>query len=493
MRIKKLFVLFLIFIMVYSCSELLKPEVSGEKHEIEPPQTRVLNIPSPNAAEPLDQLYESVQYIGWNGISDNSIIKGYHYQITTKFLDSDEVFEQETVYTEKDRKLIVFPSKESVNQQTIRVFAEDIKGNIDPVGDSLEIYTRQSVSPETEIVFPVWGDTLLVSKETDYIYQGIKVVVADSQPNPNLYANPPEIMDYLYKVDDGEWLGPVPDSAFYIDPAQITGNLEGSHTLYVKARNTAFKDDDTPASIEMYFYEPDHDELEWLVIDDTYDDRFGVSDTKQDDYFSEVFNGVVPGNYGMWDYASQGVVSAKEISKYKNVLYHCEHTRSSHLNEFVPILWQYVETGGNLMITSKEILDNLERPDIVEELKYFGNFTKDILHLDNYYDNVPNKLQAVTFGSDSVLVDESKISAAIGGVTDVTYINGLGNFAEPVFRFATADSAALNWNGRTVGSGYYNDTFRILFCGFPLYPFTVEAGQAILRKAITYFEEDKPF
>jgi len=493
MSIKKLLILVLIFITIYSCSELLKPELSGKKNEILPPETKILNIPSPNASEPIDQLYESVQHIGWNGISNNSIIKGYHYQITTVYMDSKEVFEQEMVYTENDRELIVFPSKETINKQTIRIFSEDKNGNIDPVGDSLVIYTRQSVPPETGFEFPAWGDTLLVNNFTDYIYQGIKVVVSDSQPNPYLYANPPEVMDYLYKVDDGEWLGPVPDSAFFIDPTKISGSLEGSHTIYVKARNTAYKDDDTPAEIDVYFYEPDHNDLEWLVIDDTYDDRFGVSDTKQDNYFTEIFDGVVPNSYGMWDYTAQGVVSMKEISKYKNVLYHCEHTRASHLNEFIPILWQYVQTGGNLMITSKEILDNLERPDIVEELRYFGDFTKEILHINSYNDNVPNKMQAVTFDSDSVLVDESKISAAIGGVSDVTYINGLGNFSEPVFKYATSDTTSQNWNGRTVGTGYYNDTYRIIFCGFPLYPFTVEAGQAIIRKTISYFEEDKPF
>lgn len=485
--------MFVIFIMVYSCSELLKPEMSGKKYAIAPPETKVLNIPSPNAAEPPDQLYESVQYIGWNGISDNSIIKGYHYQIATLYMDSKEVFEQEMVYTENERELIVFPSRETVNRQRIHIYAEDKEGNIDPVGDSLVIYTRQSVPPETGIEFPAWGDTLLVNDFTDYIYQGIKVVVSDSQPNPNLYTNPPEIMDYLYKVDDGQWLGPVADSAFFIDPTLIEGELEGPHTIYVKARNTAYKDDDTPASIEVYFYVPDHDDLEWLVIDDTYDDRFGVSDTKQDGFFTEVFDGVVPNSYGMWDYTAQGVVPVKEIAKYKNVLYHCEHTRASHLNEFIPVLWQYVETGGNLMITSREILDNLERPEVVDELRYFGDFAKEILHINSHYDDVPNKMLAVTFDSDSVAVDISKISAAIGGVADVTYINGLGNFAEPVFKFATTDSTTLNWNGRTVGSGYYNDTYRILFCGFPLYPFTVEGGQAILRKAIDYFEEDKPF
>jgi hypothetical protein len=286
----------------------------------------------------------------------------------------------------------------------------------------------------------------------------------------------------------------VPDSAFYIAPNEISGNLEGAHKLYVKARNTAFKADDTPAEIEVYFYVPDHDDMEWLVIDDTYDDRFGVSDAKQDDYFNQVFGNVV-NSYSMWDYASQGVVSMKEIAKYKNVLYHCEHTRSSHLNEFIPIFWQYLETGGKLMITSREILDNLERPEIVEKLKYFGDFTKEILHIDNYYDNVPNKLQAITYNNDSdtAHVDTQKISAAIGGVTDVTYVNGLGNFCEPVFHFATTDTATTNWNGTTIGTGYYNDTYRIVFCGFPLYPLTIEGGEAILRKTITYFEEDKPF
>ncbi|MFP4546529.1 MAG: hypothetical protein ACLFQM_00245 [Fidelibacterota bacterium] len=496
--IHKLFLvlLFSIALIVISCSDMLNPELGGEKKEIQPPATKILNIPAENEPAPISQLYQAVLQIGWKGISDNSLIRGFYYQITSEFMERGEVVIQEPVFTNKESATIVFPSRDKVNKQVITVFAQDKDGRVDPVGDSLTIYTRQSIAPDTRILFPNDQDTLLVNAQTDYIWKGFKVVVADSQPNPYNYANPPEIMDYLYKIDDGEWSSPQSDSAFYIDPEIISGPIEGPHKLYVKARNTAYKDDTTAAELNLYLYLPDENKREWLIIDDT-NTRFKPKDSDHDQYFEDIFNYLGKQDVGTWDVKDQGVITMKEIKKYKYVLYHSEDAGNTNIDQMVPVFTQYLETGGRLMITTKETLDKLNRNNVRKELLYYGDFISDFLHIKDYRmgGSVPDKLQGLNFvnSPDTAIVDSNKISASIGGVTGVTYINEIGDFAEPVFEYATGDSANLNWNGADVGIGYYNDSYRLIFCGFPMYPFTVESGAAIISEVETYFNEEKPF
>ncbi len=495
---KKIFLIISIslVLLIVSCSDMLNPELGGEKNKIMPPSTKILNVPAPNASEPEEQLYETVLKIGWKGISDNSLIKGFNYQITSEFLESGEVVKQDPVFTTKESALLVFPSKDKVNKQTIKVYAVDREGRVDQVGDSLEIYTRQSISPDTKILFPSNNDTLLINRKTDYTWPGFKVVVADSQPNPFNYANPPTVMDYQYKIDNGSWSSPQPDSSFYIDPETIEGELEGQHTIYVKARNTAYKDDTTAAEIDLYFYLPEETKKEWLIIDDT-NTRFKPRDSDHDQYFIDVFAALEKEDYGSWDVNDRGIVTFKEIKKYEFILYHCEDAGNSNINKMAPVFIQYLQTGGRILFTTKETLEKLDRISVEEELKYYGNFIKDFLHIKDYRSgsSVPDKLQGLHFvnSPDTAIVDSNKVSSAIGGVSGVTYINELGDFSEPVFEYATSDSANLNWNGADVGIGYYNDTYRLVFCGFSLYPFTVEGGAAVVREAEKYFEEEKPF
>jgi hypothetical protein len=186
-----------------------------------------------------------------------------------------------------------------------------------------------------------------------------------------------------------------------------------------------------------------------------------------------------------------------ELKKYDKILYHCEHNRKTHIDEFVPQLWQFLDTGGNLWITSRQILDNLDRMEVREKLKYFGDFTRDVLHLNGYYNNAPNKLQGaiVTEDQDTAYADDTKYSQTIGGIDEITVIldDDLGNFSEPVFQYFTADSGGVGWNGSYIGTGYYNDNYRIVFCGFPLYYFTTDGAVTVLDEVREYFAEDKPF
>ncbi len=484
-----------VILIIIGCSEIINPEMKGEKNAIHPPSTKILNVPTPNNPQPLDQLYETVLDVAWSGISNSSLITGFYYKVVSEFMETGEIIEQPEVFTEDKSVQMVFPSRDKVNKQTIRVFALDKEGQKDETGDSLVIYTRQSIAPDTKILFPANNDTLLINRQIDLTWKGFKVVVVDSQPNPFNFANPPVVMDYFYKIDDGEWSTPQPDSAFYIDPAIITGEIEGAHKLYVKARNNAYKADTTAAEIDLYFYLPDENKKEWLIIDDSNEKKFGVTDAKSDQYFFDLFEFMNIDNYMVYDVKENGIIPIHLIRQYKYVLYHSEHISKTNLDQFIPVLTQYLDTGGRLLITSTQILDNIDNDNIKKSMKYYGDFLKDYVHIDSYNYGLPNKMQGLSFSTsnDTVYADIEKINATIGGIKDITRITKLGNFAEPLFQFVTKDSLNLKWNGADIGIGYYNDSYRLVFCGFPLYPFTIEGGAAIIKEVTKYFDEEKPF
>lgn len=488
-----------VLVFLLGCSDVLDPQLSGDKNEVQPPDTEILNVPAPN--NPDSVLYLTVQTISWRGMAPNNIVKGFHYKIITEFVNSQEILEQDWQFTPDEQEQIVFPSKDRINKQAIIVKAEDRENRIDPTPDTLTIYTRQSINPGTEIMYPSnsdeFNDTLLVKPEADILWSGVRSVVQGSQPNPYNYKFPPGIMDYQYKFDDGEWSEYVADTVLYLDPGLIDGEVEGAHKLYVRSRNTAFKSDTTPAVVDLYFYLPEENSGKWLIIDDTYNSRFGITDASEEVFFKEVFETAGVEDFDQWDYYQKELVPMKVLKKYDNILYHCEHNRKTHISDYIPSLWQFLDTGGNLWITSRQILDNLDRMEVTEKLKFFGNFTKDALHLNGYYNNAPNKLQGVVLSEeqDTAYADDTKYSQTIGGIDEITALldDHIGDFAEPVFEYTTSDSGGVEWNGSTVGAGYYNATYRTVFCGFPLYYFTTESAVTILNEVREYFTEDKPF
>jgi len=495
----KVISLVILIFYLFNCSDLVDPKLQGEKKQKEPPQTKIIHVPAPN--NPDSVRYKTVQTISWRGLAPNSIIKGYHYKIETEFVNSGATKEQDWKFTTREQKQIVFPSSDKVNKQTILVKAEDRAGRIDNTPDTLVIYTRQSINPETEIKYPSnednFNDSLLVQSQADELWPGIKVVVTGNQPNPYKYKSPPKIMDYEYKIDNGDWSESISDTVLYIDPALIEGKVEGKHTLYVRSRNTAFRSDTTPAMTDLYFYLPEKDRDKWLIIDDTYNSRFGVSDSKQDAFFSEVFTDAGINNFDTWDYYTQGVIPIKKLKEYDKILYHSEHSRKTHISEFIPQFWQFLNTGGRLWITSRQILDNLDRSEVEEKLRFFGDFTKDALHINGFNNGAPNKLQGAILPreKDTAYADNGKYSQTIGGIKNITVIpdEDIGNFSEPVFQYYTADSVGVDWNGATIGTGYYNNNYRIVFCGFPLYYFEKEGAIKVLNEVREYFNEDKPF
>src|SRR6056297_457779 len=134
-------------VSLLGCSDVLDPQLGGDKNELQPPDTEILNVPAPN--NPDSVLYLTVQTISWRGMAPNNIVKGFHYKIITEFVNSQETLEQDWQFTPDEQKLIVFPPKDRVNKQTIIVKAEDRENRIDPTPDTLTIYTRQSINPET--------------------------------------------------------------------------------------------------------------------------------------------------------------------------------------------------------------------------------------------------------------------------------------------------------------------------------------------------------
>ena len=118
-RVFKFFVmLFISFYILGGC----KGELIGPTNKISPPKTKILNVPVPNTP---NKLYSPILTVGWYGVSNDALIKGYWVSWKSYYLFKKDSVIQAPYFTEESSQTIPFPSADSINKQILLVKAED--------------------------------------------------------------------------------------------------------------------------------------------------------------------------------------------------------------------------------------------------------------------------------------------------------------------------------------------------------------------------------
>jgi hypothetical protein len=485
----KLFFEFIVAVLIvisFSCDD----ELVGTKTPINPPSTEIINVPPENS---VDNPYMPIMTISFKGISNGGIIKGFYISYKSYFLERNDSVITAPYYVSETSQLIAFPSADSVNKQVLTVQAVDNYGNVDPLGATKIYFTSKTYPPETAIIFPTDTMSFYVGSEVTPSWQGVKIAfTAENRQG--------EIDGFSVKIDEGEWSPWQEDTVFYLNPLTVPNLSAGLHKVTVTSRNNAYVEDKTPPSIYVNLIFPTH-EKDWLVIDDTKDQngsREHPSDEQVDNFYEAIFEGI---DHDVWDIAARGAIPKNELGKYKFVLWHCDAKANSRLSESVGLLTDFLNTGGRLMISGWDFYDTFSQTGVWRDsIKFFGNFLKDYLHIENQYTITEALLDSIVvldddyFLTDIAAVDTSKIWSFRDGLFYVNWFYSLGAFTNRLFLYHPADSVAgENYIDAVIGFGYHNREYQLVVLGFPLYYLTESDGKTVFLRAKEYIEKDFPF
>lgn len=474
----------LILLISISC----KDELNGPENPIDPPSTSIINIPVPNS---LDNLYDPVLKVGWRGVSANSIVAGFWVSWKSEFLVSNEVVVQKPFFTNDVSQTIAFPSKDSLNKQTLIVKAEDQYGVIDPNGDSVVFYTSKTIPPVTSIEFPKNNSSAFIMDSPTITWKGVKLV-CKSQTTYGA------VKQYAVKIDNNEWSGWFPDSNIYLSKNNIQGFTAGKHKIQVKSRNAALVEDPNPAEIEMTFVLPTHSK-EWLIVDDTNDQNGTIerpSDEQVDEFYERLLSEVQSDS---WDITQDGMITKTKLGDYKYVLWHSDDHRKTSLPQAAGVLIDYLNTRGKLMISGWNYLTYFKpEGDWVDSIKYYGNFLTNYLHVNGSRTIEEALLDSVIIqnSNDSfqaAAIDTNKIWNFRNGLYKVMDFNNTGSFTRKIFSYHSADTTGNNFSNVNIGMGYQNSEYQLVVTGFPFYYLTNEAAGYVFRRSKEYLDTNFPF
>lgn len=480
----KLIINILISVLIALALTTCKDELTGVEAESVPPATEILNIPAPNS---IDNPYSPILKVGWKGISQNSIIKGFWISWESHYLIKNEVVVQEPYFSEEVTQVIPFPSADSINKQILLVRAEDINGKIDPAGDTVVFYTSRTLPPETSIEYPYDNSTSYIMDEPTILWKGVKIFCRATSKFG-------AVKDFAVRIDGGAWSGWQSDSVFAVTGKIFDGVTPGKHLIEVISRNTALVEDQSPASIFITFVKPSH-QKEWLIIDDTKDQNGSLerpNDEQVDQFYEKLLSDVQHDN---WDIINNGNISRQLLGNYKNVLWHCDDKGKTTLPQNAGILIDYMNTKGRLLVSGWSYLDYFDpEGSWADSIKYFGNFLRDYLHINGYRTIDDALLDSVyviknIFSAELVPIDSNKIWNFRQGLFKVMNFSIPGRFTEPLFLYHSADTTANNYMYSNIGMGYNNSEYRLVVTGFPFYYLTEEAARVVFLRAKEYLEE----
>ncbi|MEN8192322.1 MAG: hypothetical protein ABFS12_05865 [Bacteroidota bacterium] len=483
-QIKIYILLAVLGIMLLNCEESL----NGIEDPIESPTTEILNIPVPNTQ---DNLYSPMLKVGWKGISQGSIIKGYWVSWKSHYLFLDKTIIQEKYFTNEVAQVIAFPSADSINKQILYVKAEDQNGNIDPIGDSVTFYTSRTLPPETVIEFPKNNSSAFIIDNTTITWKGVKIFVSGTSEFG-------ELKDFALQIDNNDWSEWQSDSLFFLNKNNVEGLTQGEHVIKVKSRNTALVEDKTAAEIEINLVNASH-EKEWLIIDDTKDQSGGIerpNDEQVDLFYNELLAGIEHDN---WDLTNDGVLTRELLGKYKYVLWHCDDNHQTSIPQMAGIITDYLDTKGNFLLSGWNYMTYFDpEGDWADSVKYYGNILQDYFHINGFRTIDDALLDSVYIrNSDNTAsfaeIDTNKIWNFRNGLFKVTDYNNPGAFTESMFYYHAADTTDNNYMYSTIGMGYHNSEYRIVVAGFPFYYLTKETAKLVFVRSKEYLETDFPF
>ncbi len=449
----------LIFILSYSCERPISPANSNLL-----PNTTLANIPVEN-----DTLFALIT-LHWDGEDDDGFIESYQYRYITHHLFVMDSVVQEWQDTKETSLTIAFESSDDLNYQKFQVRAVDNTGDVDPSPATKHFYTRQTIFPESDILYPTSDQIFFAVEQTSDWWEGIKLTFTAQDEDG-------AVVEYAWAVDDGDWNWTT-DTTLFIHPDYFIP-LQGEHKIRITARDNTNLTDPVGDSVRVNLIKPTF-EKEILIIDETLENKFppGVTanDDSVDNFYADIF-----GVDEQWDYEKNAMPSKDILGQYQLIIWHADNAftsdRDPHkLPEHIDDIMDYLDVGGNFIMSGWRILKSFAPSESFPKTFQPGSFIHDYLHI-NIADETPlapsDFTGAVSFsGFSPIKVDSVKLAEAFpynGKLSQINIIPSRGGFTSNIFIYDNAADGLVEPRGMACGLRYYGTSFNAAVFGFPIY------------------------
>lgn len=479
-RSKNTFLILLLLLSILffiSCKKETSPASPNEA-----PNTTIANIPVER-----DTLFALVT-LYWDGEDNDGYISGYQYRYTTYRLFIGDSVVQDWKDTDSTSLTIPFVSDDVLNRQVFEVRAVDNNGAVDPTPARKELYTIQTVYPETEILYPQKNGTYFIVEEVSDWWEGIKL-------NYIAFDADGEITEYAWAVDNGEWNW-TQDTSVIITPDYFELPLAGEHIIRATSRDNTNLVDPDGTQIKVNLVNPTFDK-DILIIDATTETNFpgGLknkpTDAEVDQFYSEVFPGSVS-----WDFNREdGMPPVETLGQYKLIVWHSDDAPFSAphvIADYTEQIADYLNVGGNIIIGGWRILKSFAWTDNFPIVFESGSFVNDYLHITSVDETslIGDMTGAAGLEGNysDISIDEEKLDGfpydgMLGNVNLIILPSG---FTDGIYFYQNKDdSPYYEYRGSTVGLRYYGTTFQATVLGFPMYFVELDDAKIMASEILT--------
>ncbi|MBC8214818.1 MAG: T9SS type A sorting domain-containing protein [Candidatus Marinimicrobia bacterium] len=217
-----------------------------------------------------------------------------------------------------------------------------------------------------------------------------------------------------------------------------------------------------------------------LIVDKTKDNSQSnpfPTDEEVDDFYDLLLSNYLTTN---WDADDQGLPELFEMAKYSSIVWHNDDINNNPLDSDTYNLKQYIDAGGNLLLSSWKQLSNEDEA-----------FLQDYLHIANIEFNTSEDFFGVfgDTGFANMEVDSSKAPSQwdykLRNVNKFVPLNG----AEPIYRF-DSDSDDSEWENEVCGIRSIGEN-KVFVLGFPLYFMETSSAQEFVEVVMDDFGEEQ--
>lgn len=446
-------------LLLVACERAISPENPNLV-----PNTTLANIPVEN-----DTLFALVT-LHWDGEDNDGYIAGYEYRYITSHLVRGDSVVQPWQETKETSLTIAFESSDAFNYQKFQVRAVDNDGDVDPTPAEKHFYTKQTILPKTEILFPSNNQIFFAIDHTTDWWPGIKLMFTARDDDG-------EVVEYAWAVDQNDWHW-MNDTIVYITPDNFLP-LEGKHKIRVASRDNTNLVDPIGDSVIVELIKPSFNKR-ILVIDETVESKFplGVvaNDDSVDKFYQELFQ---PDD--QWDYTKKGMPDKRTLGQYQLLIWHADNAftsdRDPHkLPEHIEDVMDYLNVGGDFIMSGWRILKSFAPRESFPKTFQPGSFIYDYLHIIMADETplVPSDFTgAISFsGFSPIRVDSFKLAEAfpyVGKLSQINIIPARGGFTSNIYIYDNAADGLTAPRGMACGLRYYGTSFDAVVFGFPIY------------------------
>jgi len=475
----------------------------GEKHPNKPPDTKLANVPLENDSlhsyTKGDSLsvYLPLQTLSWDGDDEDGFVVKYRYRYRTVHVTRGDTYyfpardawiettatQVEIPFESSDADRVVDGDTIASNLQIFEVAAIDNEGAVDPTPAVKRFWTFANKLPETYILYPADGDSLLVRANTTPTWRGVLVSWQGEDPDG-------EVRDYRWRVDSLEWSPWTRDTSVYINPVAFRGPLDGWHVIEVMARDNLYIQDTTPAKIHVRLVEVKFDRP-LLVVYEEQSAEPGGEPSNTEDFYISLFDSVVGvGNYDMINFRTYTGSFIDTVAHYRVIFWYRDKMMGSRSyrfwtarnGEIKSIISQYLDLGGNLWISGWSAVYGVEEAQFDS-----GGFGFDYMHIEEVEEiSEPQFIGGEGHeGCPTVMVDTSRLPGVPWRWDGVACVYGLTGraFTLPLLTYVPRSDTTLV--GKVVCTYYDGVTYKVVTTTFPLLYLYEEDARELVRYILT--------